>query len=87
MARRFIMELKWHPGKSLEGVSFIYIHRGAPGGVMTINAEDIASLDKSFVVVRGREGEKRIPYHRIVEIRRGRDILWKKSAGVSRSEK
>ncbi len=86
VARNIMNELKWHPEKSLRGVTLRYIHRGAPGGVMTAKAEDIAFLEKSFILLKGPE-EKRIPYHRIVEIRKAGKILWKKSADVSRSEK
>ncbi len=87
MARNIINELKWHPGKSMEGVLLTYIHRGAPGDIVTIRAENVVSLEKSFMVIRGKEGEKRIPYHRIVKITRGKEILWEKGADVSRSEK
>lgn len=78
MARKSLTELKWHPNKSLKGVTITYVHRGAPGNVVTINSENIAALDKSFFVVRAGGAEKRIPYHRIVEIKKGEDILWKK---------
>jgi hypothetical protein len=87
MARRILTELKWHPGRSLKGVLITYIHRGALGDVVTIESEDIVGLEKSFMVVKGEVGEKRIPYHRIIEIRKGKEILWKKGADVSRSEK
>lgn len=87
MARNIINELKWHPGKSLRDVTLTYIHRGAPGGVMSIRAEDIAFLEKSFMVIKRGAEEKRIPYHRIVEIRKAGKVLWKKSIDVSRSEK
>jgi hypothetical protein len=80
MARRFLNELRWHPRKSLSGVEITYLHRGAPGDRITIPAEEIERLDRSFLVLRGREKrpEVHIPYHRIQEIRRGDQILWKK---------
>jgi uncharacterized protein (UPF0248 family) len=63
--------LKWRDG-SLAGVLVTYVHRGAPGDVMTIPAEDIIWLGHSFFVTADSE----IPYHRIVLIRRDREILF-----------
>jgi hypothetical protein len=83
MAGRILKELMWHPGKSLKGVTITYVHRGAPGDVVTISSNRITSLEKSFFVI----GEKRIPYHRIVEIKKGREILWNKRGQVSEFEK
>lgn len=77
MAKRFLKELRWHPEKSLSGVDIVYVHRGAPGDVRGVSAADVA-LEKSFFMVENYR-ETRIPYHRIREIRRGREVLWKKT--------
>lgn len=78
MARRFLNEMKWHPKKSLKGLEVIYIHRGAPEDRMTVSAEDILKLEKSFFVIEVDDKKTRIPYHRIVEIKRSDEVLWRK---------
>lgn len=77
MARKKLLELKWHPKKSLEGVEVTYLHRGAPGDRVTVQAKDIVRLEKSFFVIMRRE-EVMIPYHRILELRRDGNVIWKK---------
>lgn len=76
MAKRFLNELRWHPEKSLGCVDILYIHRGAPGNVKSVYAADV-SFEKSFFVIENHR-ETRIPYHRIKEIKRGSEVLWKK---------
>jgi uncharacterized protein (UPF0248 family) len=76
MARRTLTELKWHPGKSLEGVKVTYIHRGAPGDRLTVEASELVALERSFFVILRDSVETRIPYHRIVEIRKGDEVIW-----------
>lgn len=78
MAKRFLDELRWHPQKSLEGVEIVYLHRGAPGDAMTVQAESIIKFESSFFVVERNNMETRIPYHRIREIRRGGEVLWRR---------
>ena len=76
MAKRFLNELLWHPEKSAEGIDIIYIHRGVPGNVKGVSAQGV-TLEKSFFVIKNHK-ETRIPYHRIKEIKRGSEVLWKK---------
>ncbi len=76
MAKRFLNELMWHPQKSLDGVDIVYIHRGAPGNIKCIPGTDVA-FEKSFFVIENHK-ETRIPYHRIKEIKKGSEVLWKK---------
>ncbi len=78
MAKKILDELKWHPEKSLEDIEITYIHRGAPGDELTILAEDIIGLERSFFVINRGGRETLIPYHRIKEIRRGGAVLWGK---------
>jgi hypothetical protein len=73
MAKKILDELMWHPKKSLDGVEITYVHRGAPGDKVSVNAKDI-KFEKSFFVVKNRS----IPYHRITEIRKGGELLWRK---------
>jgi uncharacterized protein (UPF0248 family) len=92
MAKRFLDELRWHPQKSLKGVEIVYLHRGAPGDAMTVQAESIIKFESSFFVIaklvrktnalaiaiERNNMETRIPYHRIREIRRGGEVLWRR---------
>ncbi len=78
MAKKILDELKWHPSKSLEGVSIEYLHRGAPGDRLAVEAKDILRLEKSFFVIMRRGVETMIPYHRIIEIRKKDEIIWRK---------
>ncbi len=48
------------------------MHRGAPGDTLTIRAEDITSLGRSFFSTADSE----IPYHRIVLIEKGGEVLF-----------
>ncbi len=77
MAKKILDELKWHPKKSLKNVYIVYLHRGAPGNKIIVPAENI-KLEKSFFVLESKEGETRIPYHRILEIRKGEEIVWRR---------
>jgi uncharacterized protein (UPF0248 family) len=57
---------------SLRGVRVTYVHRGAPRDQLTISAEEIISLGHSFFST----GDSDIPYHRIVLIERGGEVLF-----------
>ncbi|MBI5253846.1 MAG: DUF504 domain-containing protein [Euryarchaeota archaeon] len=78
MAKRFLDELRWHPKKSIQGVEIVYVHRGAPGDVMSIQAKSIIKFESSFFVIERNNIETRIPYHRIREIRIGSEVLWRR---------
>ncbi len=80
MAKRILNELIWHPKKSLEGIEVVYVHRGAQDDRMKIRAMDILDLGKSFFVIKIGNRDTHIPYHRIIEIRRVGETLWRKNA-------
>jgi uncharacterized protein (UPF0248 family) len=68
--RAVLNDIKWHQN-ALAEAEVTYVHRGAPGDVMTIHGADITMLDRSFFEVGGSS----IPYHRIVRITlRGRAL-------------
>jgi uncharacterized protein (UPF0248 family) len=69
--REILNRLKWKDG-SLKGVQVTYVHRGAPRDQLTISAEEIRSLGRSFFYT----GEGDIPYHRIVLIEREGEVLF-----------
>lgn len=78
MARKKLLELKWHPQKSLEGIEITYLHRGAPGDMLTVAGRDVVRLEKSFFVIVRSGREVAIPYHRILELKKNREVIWKK---------
>ena len=63
--RDILNELKWRADRELGEAEITYVHRGAPGNLMTVSGADINSLDRSFFTT----GEATIPYHRIIRIR------------------
>ncbi|MGD0816815.1 MAG: RNA repair domain-containing protein [Methanomassiliicoccales archaeon] len=69
--REILNRLKWKDG-SLNGVRVTFVHRGAPGNTLTIPAEEISLLGRSFFSTADSE----IPYHRIVLIERGGEVLF-----------
>jgi uncharacterized protein (UPF0248 family) len=69
--REVLNELKWRYN-ALQEARITFIHRGAPGDVLTISGADIVELGRSFF----QTGESTIPYHRIVLIEwRGRTLF------------
>ena len=64
--------LKWNASENLDEAIIQYVHRGAPGDVMSVNGSDIVSLDQGFF----ETADSSIPYHRIVRIEyRGRVVF------------
>jgi uncharacterized protein len=61
--REVLNEIKWRH-HALDEALVTYVHRGAPGNVLTIPGKDIVELGRSFFTT----GEATIPYHRIVRI-------------------
>ena len=61
--REVLNEIKWRH-QAMEDALITYVHRGAPGDVMTISGRDIVELGRSFFST----AESTIPYHRIVRI-------------------
>jgi hypothetical protein len=70
-------KLKWTKGESLDEATVWYVHRGAPGGRISITGSRILSMDRGFF----ETDEAVIPYHRILRIEyRGRVIFDKDKA-------
>jgi len=72
-ARDFLNRLKWDSRYDIGKFNIIILHRGAPNNRRKIPCKNI-ELGRSFFSTR----ETRIPYHRILEIRKGNKIVWKK---------
>ena len=78
MVRRILNELLWHPEKSLKGVKITYIHRGAPEDTITIGGSEIIRLERSHFIIERAGEETWIPYHRITEVKKDEEVLYKK---------
>ena len=59
--REVLNKLRWTEEEGLKGVNITYVHRGAPGDLMSIQGEDITRLERSFFVTC----DAKVPYHRI----------------------
>ncbi len=80
--REVLNRLKWTEGESLDGAVIWYVHRGAPGDVMSIPGSEILSLGPGFF----EKEDASIPYHRILRIEyRGRIIFEKPGHGQGSS--
>ena len=43
---------------------------------MVVEGRDIVGIERSYLVLRGEAGETRIPFHRVLRIVRGADVVW-----------
>jgi uncharacterized protein (UPF0248 family) len=74
--REVLTRLRWKKGEDLGEARISYVHRGAPGDLMTIGGSDILDLGKEFF----ETGEAMIPYHRISKIEYRGEVLFEKPA-------
>ncbi|RLG22410.1 DUF504 domain-containing protein [Methanosarcinales archaeon] len=70
-SRELLNKFKWT--NSLDGVEVVYIHRGAPNNMRRISGYDIVEIGAGFFTLKNGT---RIPYHRIVEIRKDGKVVW-----------
>ncbi len=69
-------KLKW-TGK-LEKAEIVFVHRGAEGDKKIISGKNITDIKRSHFYYKDNEHETHIPNHRVLEIRMGGKVLWKK---------
>jgi uncharacterized protein (UPF0248 family) len=74
--REILTRLRWKKGEDLGDARISYVHRGAPGDLMTIRGSDIIDLGKEFF----ETGEAMIPYHRISKIEYRGEVVFEKPA-------
>ncbi len=79
-AKRVLDLYRWHPGKRLEELEVTYVHRTPEGDTAVISGGEIRELEKGFFVIERSGRRVRIPYHRILEIRHGSEVLYRKRA-------
>lgn len=75
--REVLNEIKWRH-HALEDAEITYVHRGAPGDIMTIKGSSIVELGRSFF----QTTDATIPYHRIIKIRFNGHLVFGKEEGV-----
>ena len=75
--RDVLNRLRWSEGEDLGEAVITYVHRGAPGDVMTVSGSEIRSLDRYFF----ETDEASIPYHRILRIEYRGDVVFEKPGG------
>ncbi len=79
-AKRVLDEYRWHPGKRLEELEITYVHRTPEGEHAVVKGSEIQELERSFFVLLRAGRRVRIPYHRIVEIRHGDEVVYRRRA-------
>ncbi|WP_230972438.1 DUF504 domain-containing protein [Archaeoglobus neptunius] len=71
--RDVLNRFKWHPELDFSKVRIIYIDR--PRGFSEIRGDDIQKIGHMFLYLSSGAA---IPHHRIVEIRYGDEVVWKR---------
>lgn len=66
--------LKWRG--NLKGAEITFISRGSPGDIRKIRGKDITQIKRGYFYFKDKDSETYIPNHRVIEIRKGNEILW-----------
>ncbi len=72
-ARDILLKCKWGKG-DLDLIEVVYIDRGSPGDISSFGGADIVDIGRSFLELN----ETSIPYHRIIEIMKGDQVIWRR---------
>ncbi|UCE81382.1 MAG: DUF504 domain-containing protein [Methanobacteriota archaeon] len=72
--KEVLNRLKWDSAKDLDEATIWYVHRGAPGDVLSIRGSEIVSLDKGFF----ETVDASIPYHRVTLIEYHGEVVFDK---------
>ena len=66
-------KFKWHPDYDISKVTIVYIDR--PKGFSEIRGDEIEKAGYKFLYLKSG---LMIPVHRVVEIRYGKEVVWRK---------
>ncbi len=69
-------EIKWR--FDLNRCKVHYIHRGVPGDEKMIEGSIIKNIERGFLVLEGVVEDVYIPYHRIIRIEYGSQIIFER---------
>ncbi len=83
-SHELLLQLYHDPRYAFAQVRVDYIDRGAPQDTSGVKGENIARLDSQYMEIRTERGITCIPYHRILRIRYGSEILWDRSVSRER---
>ena len=67
--------LEWGEGLTLEDLGFLVVDRGVPGDKRLVGAPEVVGRDRSYLKLAGGGS---IPFHRILEVRVGERVVWRK---------
>ena len=70
-----LSRLEWGEGITLEDLEFLVIDRGSEGDRRVLAAPEVTGRDRSYLHL---EGGGRVPYHRVLEVRREGPVLWRR---------
>jgi uncharacterized protein (UPF0248 family) len=68
-----LSELEWRAGLKVKNLEFLIVDRGSPGDVRSVSAPELVGRDRSYLHL---DGGGRIPYHRVLEVRVGKRVVW-----------
>jgi uncharacterized protein (UPF0248 family) len=77
----FLSKPEWGEGIPLDELEFTVVHRGAPGDIRSLTAPEVVGRDRSYLHL---EDGGRVPYHRVLEIRREGRTLWRRDVSGPR---
>lgn len=76
--RDFLNKLMWDPREKPEEYSIIYVSRGEPNDRATVNCSKITKVyHRGFEYTSESGRVLYIPFHRIIEIRKGKKVIFK----------
>lgn len=67
--------LEWGEGVPLYELEFLIIDRGSEDDRRLLSAPEVTGRDRSYLHL---EGGGRVPYHRVLEVRREGKVLWRR---------
>lgn len=76
--RDALNQLKWGGADRLREAKVTIVHRGVPKDKRVVGGDEILELGSGFMRVTSPEGEADIPYHRILKIEAGGQVIWEK---------
>ncbi len=71
--RDILNKFKWHPDFDITKVRVVYVDR--PKGFSEITGGEIEEIGHMFLYLKSGAA---IPHHRVVEIRYGEDVVWRR---------
>ncbi len=81
MIRDILNKLKWHPDYDFRKVVVVYIDR--PKGFSELRGDEIEKIGHKFIYLYSGTA---IPMHRVVEIRYGDRVVWRKGHGGKKQD-